>query len=66
MLMTTDELYEIIAKQAQEIISLRESVDRAWSAVVKERDKQHVHDMQTDAMRSEMSECTGTETGLHM
>lgn len=60
------ELYEIIAKQAQEIISLRESVDRAWSAVVKVRDKQYVHDMQADALRSEMSERTRTEAGLHM
>ena len=48
------ELYEIIAKQAQEIIKLQESNDQAWAAVVKERDRQYVHDMQADALRSDV------------
>lgn len=60
------ELYEIIAKQAQEIFKLKESNEQAWAAVVKVRDKQYVYDMQADALRSEMSERTRTETGSHM
>ena len=52
--MEISELYEIIAKQAQEIIRLKESNDQAWAAIVKERDRQYVRDMQADAVRSEM------------